>query len=152
MNFEEDVIVSSDVSLPMREFPLPSETHLPVEQLLQDYYERMTLNDGDLSLEETYAMSIKDSKYDATDPKTIADSCEHLTPSQREDLAKLLSKFPVLFDGKLKVFTDERVHLDIDPNVTPHRSRAYAVPHLHMSTFKKELDRLTEIGVLEKCG
>jgi hypothetical protein len=30
--------------------------------------------------------------------------------------------------------------------------RAYIVPHLHKATFKKELDRLVKIGVLEKQG
>ena len=40
----------------------------------------------------------------------------------------------------------------VDPSVTPHRSRAYTVPHSQKMTFKKELDRLIQEGVMEKCG
>ena len=63
-----------------------------------------------------------------------------------------MSKYHKLFDGTLKEFTDELIHLDIDKGVKPTTSRAYTVPHVHMGTFKKELDRLEEIGVLEKTG
>ena len=32
----------------------------------------------------------------------------------------------------------------------PHSQRHYPVPHLYKQTFKKELERLVSIGVLEK--
>ena len=83
---------------------------------------------------------------------TMADSCTHLTAKQREDLYNLFKKFELLFDGKLCKYTDEQIHLDVDSTVTPHQSCAYTVPHLHKTTFKKELNQLVKIGVLKKCG
>ena len=80
------------------------------------------------------------------------DLCTHLTSEQREDLFKLLSKFNVLFNNKLKMFTDEQIHLNVDPSVIPHCFHDYAVPHSHKATFKKELERLVQEGVMEKCG
>ena len=62
----------------------------------------------------------------------IVDLCAHLTPEQQEDLFKLLSKFNVLFNNKLKMFTDEKIHLKVNSSVAPYRSRAYAVPHSHI--------------------
>ena len=118
----------------------------------QDYVERLTVNDEDKTSDEQYSTQIMDSKYDAIDPNLVATSCKHLSTEQQQGLSSLLSEFPILFNGVLKVFTDERIHLDVDPTVPPSRSRAYAVPQLHLPTFKKELDRLTDIGVLEKTG
>ena len=65
---------------------------------------------------------------------------------------KLLSKFNVLFNNKLKTFTDKKIHLKVDSSVTPHRSCACTVPHSHKVTFKKEIKRLVQEGVMEKCG
>ncbi len=39
--------------------------------------------------------------------------------------------------------------MDIDPNAKPVHSRPYPVPRIHLKTFKKELDHLVRIGVLE---
>ena len=57
-----------------------------------------------------------------------------------------------LFNNKVKTFTDKKIHLKVDPSVAPHHSCAYTVPHSHKTTFKKELDRLIQEGVMEKCG
>ena len=64
----------------------------------------------------------------------------------------LLSKFDILFNNKLKTFTDDKIHLEVDLSVTPHSSCAHAVPHSHKSTFRKELEQLVQEGVMENCG
>ena len=152
LDFKTDSIVTDSISLPMRLFPTKTSEVSVVEQLIQDFVDRCIVDDEDNSSEEQYVSTIKDSKYEAADPVKIADACKHLSMEQRLDLAELLAKFPILFNNELKVFTDEKIHLDIDPKVSPHRSRAYSVPQLHLATFKKELERLVSIGVLEKCG
>ena len=50
------------------------------------------------------------------------------------------------------MFANEKMHLEVDPSVTPHRSCAHAVPHSHNATFKKELKWLAQEGIMEKCG
>ena len=57
-----------------------------------------------------------------------------------------------MFDGVLKHYPDEEIHLDIDPSIRPHCCRAYPVPQTHLKRFKEELDRLIRIGVLSPQG
>ena len=155
-DFDDQVIVVDNVSRPMREYPrnLYGDDLLPTDILLQEYLDEQEFNDGEWfndSPDDIFA-EMAESKYDGATPKEIADQCTHLTPEQRRDLEKLFAKFEKLFDGKLRAFTDEKVHLDIDPSIRPHRSRPYTVPFTQRDLFRQELERLVAIGVLEKCG
>ena len=53
-------------------------------------------------VDELEPFSIMEAKYDAVDPREVADAQQHLTPSQCQDLGDLLCKFPKLFDGTLR--------------------------------------------------
>ena len=64
----------------------------------------------------------------------------------------MLNKHTVLYDGILKVYPHQLVHLDIIPNATPCHLRAYPVAHIHLDVFKDKLSHRCEIGILEKCG
>ena len=92
------------------------------------------------------------SKYDATDIEIIVCRCTYLCPQQQDDLFNVLSCFPKLFNNKLDVYPHEKIHLDIDPTVPPHITRAYPVPRSQLELFKDELDRLVSIGVLKPGG
>ena len=96
--------------------------------------------------------TIGQSTYQQTSIDNVVASCAHLAPSQQQQLLALLNKFPTLFNGKLKYYTDHEIHLDLDPNVTPTTTRPYTVPNMHMDVFKKELDRLCTEDVLERTG
>ena len=117
LDFDTDNIICDRISLPMREFPKANT----VEVLLHDLLDCIMDNNGDSSLDNTYAININESKYDTADPVKIAESCTHLTEEQCKDLANLLTNFLKLFNNELKSFTDEKIHLDIDPTITPHR-------------------------------
>ena len=66
-------------------------------------------------------------------------------------LEEVLQEVKALFQGTLGEWPDFEVNLDIDPNIQPfHCKRPFRIPHIHMQTLKKEVDRLVEIGVLEK--
>ena len=41
-------------------------------------------------------------------------------------------------------------YLDVNPGAKPKYMRPYAVQKIHMDTFKKELDHLVEIDVLNE--
>ena len=153
LDFDSDTIVSGGVSRKMREFPTIPKNMTATDVLLQELLDYVEFNDeDDESSDDIYNNEILDSKYDGATPREIADSCTHLTQAQRDDLEKLFSKFTKLFDGQLRCFTDEQVHLDIDPTVPSKRSRPYTVPISQRELFRKELNRLVSIGVLEKCG
>ena len=49
-------------------------------------------------------------------------------------------------------YPHKKVHIEIDPNAKPVHKRPYAVPRVHLDTFKRELDHLVEIGVLSPQG
>ena len=55
--------------------------------------------------------TILPAKYDEVTPQEVATKQTHLTLSQQEELATMLSQFPRLFDGKLKHYPHKKVHL-----------------------------------------
>ena len=95
---------------------------------------------------------IKESKYEPVDLSTIVENCKHLNQEQQAGLLAVLSQYETLFSGKLGKYNGPPVHLDLEENTVPHRTRAYDIPHSQKEIFKGELDRLVAIGVLEPCG
>jgi len=152
LDFEENRIICDGRSVAMRDFPADNSDYSAVEQLIIDYADSTYMEDSVLQDDDLFATAIKDSDYDPRSAEAVVNACTHLDESQRADLTKLFAKFSTLFNNDLKVFPDEKIHLEVDPSATPHRSRHYTVPRLHLETFKKELDRLVLIGVLKKCG
>ena len=64
----------------------------------------------------------------------------------------LFRDFKKLFNGTLGVYPHRRFHIDLMPGAKPKHSRPYPVPRIHLAAFKKELDRLVNIGVLSPTG
>ena len=161
-------------TVPMRQFPNPAD--LPPTDvgvyLATDHYENtlneiLTTNNDDNELTPLSDHSVANSSspptkkqkkdilpslYETHDPTIIAKGCVHLSSTQQQQLSTLLSKFPTLFNGELKVYPHNKLHLDVDPSVKPFVSRAYPIPKNQLQIFKQELDRLVKIGVLEKQG
>ena len=96
--------------------------------------------------------SILPSLYEKHDPQAIARQCLHLNHDQQRQLADLLAMFSTLFNGELKVYPHQKLHLEVDPSVRPFVSRAYPIPKSQLQIFKAELDQLVKIGVLERQG
>ena len=103
-------------------------------------------NDNDE--QDNFTATILDAKYDATTPQEVANAQAHLTPAQREDVRKLVAKYPKLFSNKLRSYPHRKVHLEIDPTAKPKHFCPYSVVHMHLQVFKQELNRLVDIGVL----
>ena len=104
------------------------------------------------SFESCYHGTILDAKHEQVTPELVAKKQEHLNETQRKELQQVLTKYPDLFDGKLGRYPHKLVHLDTDEKVTPVHAKPHAVPKLHETTFKKELQHLVKIGVLRPCG
>lgn len=68
---------------------------------------------------------------------------------EKEKLYKLLKEYEDLFDGSLGVWKTTPVDFELKDDAKPHSQRHYPVPHLYKQTFKKGLDRLVKLGVLE---
>ena len=91
-------------------------------------------------------------KYEKVAIFDVVEQQAHLTPEQKNDLRALLEKYKKLFDGTLGVYPHKQFHIDLEPDAKPKFSRPYAVPHVHLETFKKELKHLVKLGVLSKQG
>lgn len=168
LDFEEKTVTWVDVSQPLvckNSITTFKDVHDLRDTLYHDLYDEIDglFDDDDLfqsSNPETgesdnsgyKSKNIKPSLYAEFDVRDVAQGCKHLSQDQRNELESLLLQFPKLFSGKLGHYPHEKVHLDVDPNATPKHQRAYPVPHRNKEVFKGELDRLCEIGVLEKTG
>ena len=95
-------------------------------------------------------LKILDSKYEKANLRLVVEVAKHLTPIEREKLYKLLIKYQDIFDGSLGAWKTDDVDFKMKEGAKPFSQRYYPVPHLYKETFKKELDRLEKLGVLEK--
>ena len=50
------------------------------------------------------------------------------------------------------VYPHKKFSIKIKDDAKPKHSRLYAVPHVHLESFKQELDHLVKIGVLSRAG
>jgi hypothetical protein len=102
---------------------------------------------------DTFAVAIADSAYDEMDVhRVIKENCSHLEKSQQDELRALLFKHFKLFDGQLHTYNGPKVDIELQEGAKPVHRRAYPCPRIHLETYKKELDRLCEVGVLERVS
>jgi hypothetical protein len=93
---------------------------------------------------------ILDADFTNVDIDEYLDSIIKLDDGQNSKLRLVLKCHPTLFGGGLRVPNLKPIHLDPIPGAKPFHARAYTVPHVYEKTTRKEIDRLTEIGVLAK--
>ncbi|HSN66200.1 MAG TPA: RNase H-like domain-containing protein, partial [Fusibacter sp.] len=98
------------------------------------------------------AIAIADAKYEEADLPQVVSQQVHLSTPQRNELYRILLENKALFSGKLGTYPHKEFHLALKPDAKPFHSKPYAVPRIHLETFKKELDRLVKIGVLQPTG
>ena len=152
LNFNSLQVEWFGQTLPMNSTGFTKERQaLFLEQYLLEVENEQSWRDCDDGIERFIAAPIMDSKYEKNDIDTvIEENCQHLTLEQQRDLKTLLLSHTKLFDGTLGCYPHDKMTIELEPNAKPVYRRAYPVPHVHKAAFKKELDRLTEIGVLSK--
>ena len=84
-----------------------------------------------------------------SDINKIVDNYTHLEESKRKKLLNMLQESEDLFDGKLGLWKIKPVSIELKPGSKPYHEKAFPVPHIHTELFKKEIDSLVELGVLE---
>ena len=94
---------------------------------------------------------LKAADYKQVDTHEVVDKQLHLTPSQREDLRQLLSKFDTLFSGKIGHYTKRKFTIELKEGTTPYHCRQpYPIPMADRKVVKDEIDRQVELGLLEQ--
>ena len=74
---------------------------------------------------------------------------QHLTMTQHIELLTVLQKFEELFNGTLGPWKIDPVDLHLNKDAKPIYLQPYPVPKVHKEIFKKEVERLVLLGVLE---
>ena len=137
---------------PLREAPIVKTYEEEFKTFIDYYLSQMEDENFGGDLYDEYAASILDEKYEKVDVDGLTKERSHLTESQQEDLHVLFKKHEELFSSKLGYYPHRKFHIEIEQGAQPVHARSYPVPHLHKETFKKELDHLVEIGVLDFQG
>jgi hypothetical protein len=96
-------------------------------------------------------MRILDAKYQKSDLQLIVrDVYKHLSVDQQEKLLQLLKKYESLFDGTLGDWKSKPVSFQYKEGVSPDYGQAFPVQKIHKDTIVKEVERLCQLGVLER--
>ena len=92
---------------------------------------------------------ILDAKYEKANLDEYTSQCTNLNIEQCIKLNNTLKKFENLFDGTLGKWKTRPYTIELKDDAKPFYKNPYPIPCIHEQTFKKELDRLCEVGVLE---
>ena len=143
--FSDKTITWDGMKMPMKK---PEEIPLDLAQ-----YERelqLLEEEGENDALDSFAQQILDSKYEEQDLLRIAKDQNQLSEKEQQSLYELLHRYEELFKGTLGEWPDDEVSIELKPDATPyHCGKPIRIPHIHLETLKKEIDRLLEIGVLE---
>ncbi|KAL7562592.1 hypothetical protein ACA910_015462 [Epithemia clementina (nom. ined.)] len=90
--------------------------------------------------------------YVQTDFQALGAWQTHLSAEQRHDLLLIWQQYPDLFSGRLGLYPDRTLHLQLKDDAVPVHHRAYSVPRNLTEAFKKELDRFVDLGILAPVG
>ena len=144
ISFSTNTIMWEDIALPMKQRGTV-HNHDSVQYLYQASLDTEVLKEA-----EDRQKRILDANYAAVDIDEYLSSLPHLTTSEKDLLSKTLHKHPKLFSGGLGTLNIKPVRLELIKDALPYHARAFPVPHAYENTTKKEIDRLTAIGVLKK--
>ncbi len=94
---------------------------------------------------------ILDAKYQKADLQSIVrNNCKLLSADQQKKLLQLLHKYEWLFDGTLGDWKTKPVSFQLKEGVSLYHGQAFPVPKIHKDTIMNEVERLCQLGVLER--
>ncbi len=95
---------------------------------------------------------ILDADYSAVDIDKYVCEQKHLDSDQKAKLQEVLKSHPTLFGGGLGTLKVDPVHIELKPGSKPYHHRLYPIPQSQVKTTKKEMGRLTDIGVFKEAS
>ena len=101
---------------------------------------------------DSYATTILDAKYKKADILKTVNSQWHLNAGQRNDLFRVIKEHESLFYGTLGVCPHKQFHIELKPDHTLGSRLHYLVPRVHSEVFRRELNHLVKLGVVEPQG
>jgi hypothetical protein len=153
IKYSSGIIKWFDNELPMHNpCHLDNKEYLAMAETLEVQRDTEQLFGMDWYNPTSYASEILDAKYEEVSMDDVVDQLTHLNDKHKQDLKVLLKDFTTLFDGTLGVYPHKKFNINLVLGARPKHSQPYAIPHIHLAAFKKELDRLVQIGVLSPQG
>jgi transposase InsO family protein len=144
IQFSSKKICWDDVEIPMK-----TKGSINNDAIAQYLYN--VANDIPLLQEaESRQKRILDADYKAVDIDDYISSLPHLNDKDKAKLIKMLTKHQRLFGGGLGTLKIKPIRLELSAEAKPYHARAFPVPQAYESVTKKEIERLTQIGVLRK--
>lgn len=145
LDFKNKTVEWEGAELEMRDFDSEKPTRKEIKAALQ------VTSEPTVTQQETSRLTkILDATYGKADLYQVSQNATHLNEVQQKELYELLKKYESIFDGKLSQWDTEPVEFEFQEDAKPHSHRHFPIPHIHKETFKKEILRLVEIGVLEQ--
>jgi hypothetical protein len=148
LDFKDKMITVDEINLPMRNINyLQGSSTIRALRLNQSFaMEPQSTQDA-----TKHVTRILDAKYQKADLQSIVtNNCKHLSADQQAKLLQLLTKYESLFDGTLGDWKTKPVSFQLKEGVSPYHGQAFPVPKVHKETIKKEVERLCQLGVLER--
>jgi hypothetical protein len=130
---------------------------------MKEYGKISTLAEADAYCDEIYTTDVDheittrmtrilDAKYEKADLQKVVSESKHLTEHEQSQLLTLLRKYETCFDGSLGHWKTKPVNLELKSDASPYHARPFPIPHSREETTRKEIARLCNLGVLEKCN
>lgn len=116
-----------------------------------DHIYHMSMEATVLQAAEQRHSRILDADYSAADINTFVDELQYLSSEERKQLGEMLHKHQPVFQGGLGTLNIKPIHLELKPGSKPYHGRAFPVPHSLERPTRREMARLTDIGVFVKC-
>ena len=146
LKFSDNSIVWDDATVPMQNWDLFDDDEF-LNTKFEEYYKSSAVQQATSRM-----TTILDAKYEKADLDNVVKSAIHLSESKKSSLRALLGKYEELFDGTLGKWRGHPLDLELKPGVTPYHARPFPVPKSQEKVFKKEVERLCELGVLRKIN
>ena len=91
---------------------------------------------------------ILESKYEEANLEELVASLTYLNRDQQFELLLVMNEHKPMFAGKVGQWKGPPINIQLKDNFKPRHAKAYRVPHAYLQVFKKEIERLVEIGTL----
>ncbi len=148
LDFKDKMITIDEVKMPMQNINYLQGSST-IRALRLNHSLAMELQSTQVAT--MHVARILDAKYQNADLQPIVrDNCKHLSTDQQKKLLQLLTKYESLFDGTLGEWKTKPVSFQLKEGVSPYHGRTFPVPKVHKKTIIKEVERLCQLGVLER--
>ena len=93
---------------------------------------------------------IYDTKYQKSDLRKIVLNSKNLSSDEQSMLNDILTKYEFLFDITLGIWKTKPVYIELHQGAKPYHSSSYPVPRAHEAIFRKEVEKLCQLGVKKR--